>query len=168
MLPPNDPVRNPIINFCKQANALLGLKSGCAHFEVFFTKEREIIFLEAAARPAGSGVPISYTKTFNNNYMNAALLAEIKENSGNFNKDSNPYHFWICFPKKPGKIKTLQKPYLKSSYHIEWYIRSREIITSPSLSIVEKAGMIEAYNYEFEILKNDFYSIKNFIPFEID
>lgn len=163
-LTPDNPIRTPIIDFCKKANSILGLRSGCGHFEVFVTKENEIIFLEAAARPAGSGVPLVFTHMFKRNYMNAALLAEVLEKIEGF---SNPeeYCFWSCFPRRSGIISELKEPLLKSTHQLEWYIKAGDA-SDASSSIVEKAGMLLAHNTNYEILKDDFYSMKKFKAIE--
>lgn len=158
-------IRAPIINFCKKANSLLGLKSGCAHFEVFVTREKEIVFLEAAARPAGSGVPLVFTQMFKRNYMNAALLAEISEKIEDFN-DPEEYCFWSCFARKPGIINKLKAPLLKSTNQLEWYVKVGDASIASS-SVVEKAGMLLAHNTNYEILKDDFYSMKAFKAIEV-
>jgi hypothetical protein len=162
----NDPMRAPIIEFCKKANSALGLKFGCFHFEVFVTKDSEIIFLEAAARPAGSGVPLAYTQMFKRNYMNSGLLAEIQESCEIF-KNPEEYCFWACFPKKAGMITDLHVPALRSSYHMDWYVELRQTAAASS-SVVDKAGMLLAHNQNYAILKDDFYSMKNFKALEVE
>jgi hypothetical protein len=156
----NHPLRLPIIDFCKKANKILGLKSGCAHFEVFVTKNQEIIFLEAAGRPAGSIVPLVFTKTFRKNYMNAALLAEIEEDPGIF-KDPSEYCFWTFFPKKSGIVESFNPIPIKSFYDVEWFVQVGDIMVNSS-SIAEKSGLLIANNKNYQILKCDFHTIKNF------
>jgi hypothetical protein len=160
-----NPIRSSIIEFCKKANAFLGLRSGCGHFEVFVTKEGKIVFLEAAARPAGSMVPLVFSKTFKKNYMNAALLAEIEESPGSFPCPLE-YHFWVSFPKKAGVVKALKVPPLQSSHQLDWFIKEGDFLDKPSLSLVERSGMLLAHNQNYQILKNDFYSLKYFEALE--
>ena len=167
MLLSDNPLRSKIIDFCKKVNYFLGLKSGCGHFEIFVTEEHKLIFLEAAARPAGSIVPLVFTKTFKKNYMNAALLAEIEENPGTFQSPSE-YYFWACFPKRTGLIKKLRIPSLKSSYQIEWYVKLGDFLERSSLSLVERAGIILVGNKNYEILKFDFDSIIFFEALETE
>lgn len=167
LLKRDDPLRISIIDFCKKANGVLGLSTGCGHFEVFVTKEGEIIFLEAAARPAGSMVPLVFTKTFQRNYLNAALLAEINEIPGTLYEPSE-YHFWLFFPRKRGIIKALNLPPLdENSYNIEWFITLGDILDKPS-SIAEKAGLLLVKNKNYEILKDNFYMLKNFEALEVE
>ncbi|MGV8949157.1 MAG: ATP-grasp domain-containing protein [Candidatus Paracaedibacter sp.] len=156
----DNPIRASIIDFCKKANSLLGLRSGCAHFEVFVTREKEIIFLEAAARPAGSGVPLVFTHMYKRNYMNAALLAEVHEKFEEFNIPEE-YCFWSCFSRKSGTIAEFKAPPLESTYHLEWYMKVGDTSIASS-SIMEKAGMLLAHHPNYELLKSDFYSLKNF------
>jgi biotin carboxylase len=165
-LKPDNPIRTPIIDFCKKANSLLGLRSGCAHFEVFVTRDKEIIFLEAGARPAGSGVPLVFTHMFKRNYMNAALLAEVLEKIENFDNPEE-YCFWSCFSRKSGIVADLKAPPLISKYQLEWYVKVGDTSVASS-SIMEKAGMLLAHNTNYEILKSDFYSLKNFKPIEVE
>ncbi len=166
LVTPDDPIRSSIIKFCKKANALLGIKSGCGHFEVFVTKEGEIVFLEAAARPAGSMVPLVFTRTFQKNYLNAAFLAEINENPGIFYEPIE-YYFWSFFPRKLGIISSFNPPPLKSPYSVEWFIAIGDILHKPS-SIAEKAGILLAKNKNYKVLKADFYLLRNFMAVEVD
>ncbi|MCE3230500.1 MAG: uncharacterized protein K0R52_428 [Alphaproteobacteria bacterium] len=166
LLIPCNPLRLPIIEFCKKANSVLGLKSGCAHFEVFVTNKKEIIFLEAAARPAGSLVPLVFTKTFKTNYMNAALLAEIDEDPGIFNSP-NEYYFWTVFPKKPGIVKKLKYLHLQSPYDLKWLVNVGNILDKP-LSVSDKSGFLVANNKNYEVLKSDFYFLRKFDAIEIE
>ncbi|MBM3468361.1 MAG: ATP-grasp domain-containing protein [Alphaproteobacteria bacterium] len=161
LLKPDNPLRLPIIDFCKAANSYLGLQSGSAHFEVFVTKEKEIIFLEAAARPPGSVVPLILTKTFRNNFMNAALLAEIEEHPAHF-KEPEEYYFWACFPKKTGHIKELKMPVLKSPYQAEWYVKAGDVIEKPSSSLIERVGMFLVHNKDYTILESDYNYMRHF------
>jgi hypothetical protein len=166
LLTSTHPLRLPIIKFCERANSILGLKSGCGHFEVFVTKQQELIFLEAAARPAGSIVPVVFTKTFKKNYMNAAFLAEVEENPGNF-KEPSEYYFWLFFPKKPGIVKSFRPIPIKSFHNIEWLTHIGDVVHKP-LSISEKSGFLLANNKNYETLRSDFYSLKNFDAIEVE
>jgi len=166
ILTPDNPLRSSVINFCKKASSILGLKSGSGHFEVFVTKDQELIFLEAAARPAGSLVPLIFTKMFENNYMNAALLAEIEENPGSF---SNPlqYYFWTLLPVKLGIVKSLYAPPIKSPYDIEWFVKIGDVLHKPC-SIANKSGAVLVRNENYELLRTDFYSLKYFEAITIE
>lgn len=165
LLKKDDPLRAPIIDFCKNANSVLGLNSGCGHFEVFVTKEEEIIFLEAAARPAGSMVPLVFTKTFQRNYLNAALLSEIDELPGIFH-ESLEYYFWVIFPTKKGVIKELSSPSLQSPYDLQWCVNVGNVSNKPS-SVSEKSGILVVRNQNYEILRSDFYSLRGFKAIEM-
>lgn len=166
LLLPDNLIRLSIIEFGKKANSFLGLKSGCGHFEVFITEEKEIIFLEAAARPAGSMVPLVFSRTFQRNYLNAALLAEINEDPGIFHEPIE-YYFWSFFPRQLGIIRSLNPLPLESSYSVEWFITVGDILHKPS-SIAEKAGILLAKNKNYKVLKDDFYLLRNFIAIETD
>lgn len=166
LLTPDNPLRSSIIHFCKKVNSILGLKSGSGHFEVFVTNEQELIFLEAAARPAGSLVPLVLSKTFQRNYMNAALLAEIEENPGVFRYPLE-YYFWASFPVKPGIVKIFRLPPIKSSYDIKWFVNTGDVLHKPS-SIANKSGIILVRNKNYKILISDFYSLRNFDLIEIE
>lgn len=166
LLKADNPIRLSIINFCKEINSCLGLKSGCGHFEVFITNEQELIFLEAAARPAGSMLPFIFSKTFRNNFLNAALLAEIEEAPGVFHPPSE-YTFWSYFPVKQGIVKSLNPIPLLSPYELEWGVNIGDILQKPS-SIAEKSGCILVHNKDYEILKSDFELIKSLNALQIE
>ena len=149
-----------IIDFCKNANSKLGLKSGCVHFEVFVKNNKEIVFLEAAARPAGSMVPVVFNEMFQTNFLNNALLAEIGEETQRF-ADLKNYYFWILLAKQQGIISEIKEPSLRSSYKINWNVELNDHIKE-STSIFEKSGSLIANNNNYEILKEDFNIFKTF------
>lgn len=168
LLTSDNPLRSSIINFCKEANSILGLKTGCGHFEVFVTKEQELIFLEAAARPAGSLVPLVFSKMFKKNYMNSALLVEIQEEVKSFplNKPEE-YYFWIFFPSQGGRITKLRYPLLQSHYEIEWLVSKNDIL-SPAASLKDKTGFVIVKNHDYSVLRSDFYFIREFHAIEAE
>ena len=51
LLTQDHPLRSSITEFCKRINIVFGLKSGCAHFEIFVNEKQELIFLGSRCAP---------------------------------------------------------------------------------------------------------------------
>jgi hypothetical protein len=98
--------------------------------------------------------------------MNAALLAEIGESPGIF-RDPLQYYFWTVFPVKPGTVKSFRYLPLKSSYDISWLVNIGDTLHKPS-SIANRSGTLVVKNKNYEILKSDFYSLRNCNLIEIE
>lgn len=161
----DNPLFERIQNFTTKALETLGWIDGSSHLEVFLNDKDELVFLEASARPPGSLVVENYNRSFGINFLDEDLkiklglfepLKELKKH----------YTFWVYFPWKAGVIEHIHPLSLKSSAELRWFVKEGDTLDAPTC-IFDKTAQMFVTNENYEVLMDDFLSLKNFSPFEI-
>ncbi|MBX9696543.1 MAG: ATP-grasp domain-containing protein [Alphaproteobacteria bacterium] len=161
----DNPLFHKIYIFTQNVLKTLGWVDGSSHLEVFLQDNGELVFLEVSARPPGSLVVENYKRCFGVNILDEDLKIKL----GQFYplpQNQNQYSFWAYFPWCSGIITHFNHPALKSSFEITWFIEKGECL-SPPTCILDKTAQIFAMNENYDILFEDFMSLKNFIPYQI-
>lgn len=161
-----DPLGKKIVNFTIQTLKSLGMIDGCVHMEMFLTSRNELVFLEAAARPAGGLIIPNYQKVFGINFYDENLKIQMGEPALLPPIHVKHYSFGALIPRYQGKVIQLNEPKLSSRYEIEWKIKPGDIIEKSSLNLLEISGGLYVYNSNYEILYNDFNKLRDFLAVE--
>ena len=149
-----------IIEFTEKILSVLGSFDGATHTELFITNDKEIIFLEAAARPPGSFIMKSYESEYKKSFANIYLETVSGTYKPSFFKKKQ-YAFWAILPQVNGVVSKLNNPNLKSEYSINWNVSVGDKI-SISKSVADIAGHLLVHNKDYKVLKEDFEYIKTF------
>lgn len=160
-----DPLFSRIQVFTEHVLSALGRIDGSSHLEVFLNENDELIFLEVSARPPGSLVVENYKRSFGVNIVDEDLKIKLGLFSP-LNESSSSYSFWAFFPWQAGFITELRTPSLKSEHTIDWFIKKDEVLPPPTC-ILDKTAQIFVKNENYDILMQDFLSLKEFSPLQI-
>lgn len=157
----NNEISKRLLIFAKSVLRALNANNLISHIELFVTKNDEIIFLEASARPPGGFLNLTHRINFGINLMDEDFMLqtgiELKLN----NEIPREKAFFVLFPLMPGKIKTLNNPQVKSRYDINWCVKEGDFIDkSQCTNVVSKAAHAIFYNSNFDDLNDDFEKIK--------
>lgn len=161
----DNPLFERIQSFTAKALETLGWIEGSSHLEVFLNENDELVFLEVSARPPGSLVVENYNRSFGINFLDEDLKIKL----GIFEplKESIPhYTFWVYFPWKAGTVARTHTPLLKSLTELHWFVKEGDTLDSPTC-ILDKTAQMFVTNDDYDILLEDFLSLKNFAPFEM-
>lgn len=164
----NDPIRKRIVNFTKDILENLGLvNDGVTHVEVYLTKNDELVFLEAAARPPGLVGNFLYRKYLNISINEIHLLLQLKACKVDLeNIEVKNYSARIIFPfTNSGRIKKIhEKPSLSSSFFENFSFNIGDNVEK-SENFFNIAGTMVLWNRDYLKLREDFYTLSEYNPY---
>ena len=148
-----------LIQYAEKVNHILGLENGCSHHELFVTSDRNIVYLESAARPPGSLVPLIHKNCFGINFLNASLELDCNLAVTSFRTEPRVYQLWSMFPSQSGVIKGIALPILKSKFYLDLFVKTKSV-SRKSASLLEQAANLIAINSNYSDLYEDFAILK--------
>jgi hypothetical protein len=157
-LPPEDPLRNRLVDFAARVLATLKPTSLCSHMELFVTRS-EIIFLEVAGRPPGAAVCRSHLLGCGVNFMDMDFRIQTGQKIDAL-VDAGAYAFWAYVPKLPGKVSRLDGPALQSSFDLQWRVRENEEVL-PASTVLDVAAVVVASSASYDTLRRDFEYVRD-------
>lgn len=135
------------------------------HLEVFKKITGELIFIEIAARPPGSGISKLYEKRIGINLQQIFMLMQMKLNPA-LSIKLGAYTAVAFFPPQKGIVSKIFPLEFKSKNTISWKIKVGDHLSYPK-SIIEEAGQLFMSNTNYSELKEDFLSIHTMTPFDV-
>lgn len=170
-LPANDPLALRVREFSTDVLYNLGLfENGVAHVEVFLSKDNELIFLEAAARPPGLEGELLYQKHLDININETHFLLQTGDYHCDFSTvQVNYYAARYIFPipdsgciKNHCSIMELNSPYFER-------VRTKKgDKVSKSENLFHVASTMVLWNKDYSKLREDFNNLKEFIAVDIE
>jgi ATP-grasp domain len=157
-LPPEDPLRNRLVDFAARVLDTLKPTNLCSHMELFVTRS-EIIFLEVAGRPPGAAVCRSHLLGCGINFMDMDFKIQTGQPIDVLT-DAGGHAFWAYVPKLPGKVSRLDGPALKSKFDLQWRVRENEEVL-PASTVLDVAAVIVASNASYDQLRRDFEYVRD-------
>lgn len=161
-----NPIRESIIAVFDKVISVLGRIDGPYHMEVFHTPQKELVFLEIAARTIGGGFASRYQRMYGINMYDANLLIQVGEIVQIPSIEVNEYEIVGMIPKVSGKISDIQEPSLLSKYHIDWYVHEGDEMMDRPITLLDQAGRLRVWNQNYQELEQDFATLRNYQPFK--
>lgn len=159
-IPKDDLLHERLVEISKDVNKQLGLNNGCTHHEIFLTHDNNFVFLEAACRPPGSLVPLTYSNMFGFNLLNTNLLIDSDIYPSVLLKKCETYFFWAIFPFQMDSIQDSDLKFLQGKYSFQKQLLKNNY--GESTSLVDKTATMIVSSESYDSLKQDFESLKKF------
>lgn len=157
-LPPQDPLRDRLVDFAARVLQTLQPTNLCSHMELFVTAS-EVVFLEVAGRPPGAAVCRSHLLGCGVNFMDIDFKVQTGQPLDPL-VDAGGHAFWAYVPKLPGKVSCLDDPALHSPFDLQWRVRENELVL-PSSTVLDVAAVVVASNASYEQLRRDFEYVRD-------
>lgn len=144
----------------------LNKPNGVIHLELFKLYNNELVFLEIASRPPGCMNNEMYEKSYSINLQEEHVSIQFEQSTIK-SVDRSTHAFWIWFPIKDGKIKSLKLPDINSKYENYWKYNIGDRLEK-SVILTERLGGILVYNDNYDELLKDFERFKDHNCLEIE
>ncbi|PEV71279.1 ATP-grasp domain-containing protein [Bacillus thuringiensis] len=167
LLMEGDKIRERIQTLNKQVIQSLCSWTCVTHLEVFHTLDDELIFIEIAARPAGSSIPLSIQNGIGINLNEVAYRIEFNMPIELDRKPLLP-SAWISFPfTQEGIVRKRIEPILRSDAKFLWKVDVGERVSSASASFQASLEILLS-NPNQELLLEDIEYLKSVQVIEVD
>lgn len=164
---PDNPLAQRIYQFNDQVIHALGHVDGSTHMEFFYTPEKELVFIEIAARAPGGDILTNYWRNFGIKLMPLDLRIHAGEKITIIPKPTEEYFFTGRIPYVKGKVTHLNKPDIGSKYHIDWKINPGDIISHNSLTPMDFCASFWVSNPDYQQLYQDFKKFRQYQPYQV-
>jgi hypothetical protein len=152
-----------LYDFNQEVIKNFGFRNGSTHHEIFVSDQGEPIFLEIAARvPGGIGVPFHQANNEINLIDENLLMLTLPAEMMGYVECKTCHTVLALLPVGHGRVVALNEPNLSCDYKIDWNLHIGQIVDSKSL--VDTAGMLSFWSDDEQLLKREFYNIKNYQP----
>lgn len=167
LLEEGDKMRDKIQNLNEQILQILCSWTCVTHLEVFHTLDDELIFIEIAARPAGSSIPLSIQNGIGINLNDIAYMIEFNI-PFELNKRVLTPSAWISFPiTKEGVVQKKIEPHLQSAATFLWKVDIGEKVSAARASF-EASLEILLSNSDQKVLMQEIDYLKSVQVIEVD
>jgi len=162
------PLYKKLVDYNSKVLATIGMPNNVVtHMEFFQNKKGEFIFLEIAARAPGAEAPFVYKKMTGKNVEEILVRLQMGLNVDLDFKEPKVYAAFMRFPRKSGKVATVNRPNIKSHYNIRYFIDEGDSLQQAE-NLSDIAAVVVLWNPSYEQLHKDFCHLANTAPYKLE
>lgn len=153
--------------FNQKVLSSLNPPDGTTHMEIFLKKNGELIFLEISARPPGGDIRWMYQQFNGVDIEEAHFKIRMGLDYPMQPSEIQGYSAFMYIPTRSGVVSKLMNLELESLVEQKWFIKKNEELVTASHLDVKKACLIRLFHRNPEIVKRDFYMLKDADVYEV-